>query len=125
VVRHAIRLKQYRIMRSAEKEFPWHTYWLAVVAADQFGAGLIGFKGVPNDQGEVEIGYGIDPDYRRKGYTTEAAGALIDWALGQPSCLAVTAWSDKENRASARVLEKVGMTMSKETADQFCWVRSK
>ena len=125
VVRHAIRLKQYRVIHSAEEEFRWHTYWLAVVTAKRFGAGLIGFKGVPDDQGEVEIGYGIDPDYRRKGYTTEAAGTLIDWALQQPSCLAVTAWSDKENRASARVLEKVGMTMSKETAEQFCWVRGK
>lgn len=125
VVRHAIRLKHYRIIRSAEEEFPWHTYWLAVVTAERFGAGLIGFKGTPDAHGEVEIGYGIDPAYRKKGYTTEAAGALIDWALQQPSCLAVTAWSDRENRASARVLEKVGMTMSKETPEQFCWVRAK
>lgn len=125
VVRHAIRMKQYRIIRSAAVKFPWHTYWLAVVAAERYGAGLIGFKGVPDDQGEVEIGYGIDPDYRRKGYTTEAAGTLIEWALQQPSCLAVTAWSDKDNHASARVLEKVGMTVSKETAAQFRWLKNK
>jgi GrpB-like predicted nucleotidyltransferase (UPF0157 family)/GNAT superfamily N-acetyltransferase len=125
VVRHAIRLKQQRIISSGEEAFPWHTYWLLVIAADRFGAGLIGFKGVPDDYGEVEIGYGIDPGYRRKGFTTEAARALIDWALEHPSCLAVTAWSDKENQASARVLEKVGMTMARETAEQFCWVRGK
>ena len=123
VVRHAIRLKQHRLINSGEEEFPWYTYWLLVVAADRFGAGLIGFKGVPDDYGEVEIGYGIDPNYRRKGYTTEAAGKLIDWALEQPPCLAVTAWSDKDNQASARVLEKVGMKKARETADQFCWVR--
>ena len=86
---------------------------------------MIGFKGVPDGQGEVEIGYGIDPDFRSKGYTTEAAGMLIDWALQQPSCLVVTAWSDKENRASARVLEKVGMMISRVTADQFCWAKGK
>ena len=125
IVRHAIRFKQHRLINSAEEEFPWHTYWLMVIGADRFGAGLIGFKGVPDAHGEVEIGYGIDPGYRRNGYTTEAAGALIDWALQQPACLAVTAWSDKDNQASARVLEKVGMSKAKETADQFCWVRGK
>ena len=125
VVRHAIRLKQQRLISSGEEEFPWYTYWLLVITADRFGAGLIGFKGVPDDHGEVEIGYGIDPDYRRKGYTTEAARMLIDWALEQPPCMVVTAWSDKDNQASARVLEKVGMTMARETAEQFCWVRGK
>lgn len=125
VVRHAIRLKQQRLISSGDEEFPWHTYWLLVITADRFGAGLIGFKGIPDDYGEVEIGYGIDPGYRRKGFTTEAARTLIDWALEQPACLAVTAWSDKDNQASARVLEKVGMTMAKETAEQFCWVRGK
>ncbi len=125
VVRHAIGLKQQRLISTAAEEFPWHTYWLMAIAADPFGAGLIGFKGIPDQHGKVEIGYGIDPDWRRKGFTTEAAGMLIDWALAQPSCQAVTAWSDKENRASARVLEKVGMRVTKETADQFSWERGK
>ncbi len=125
VVQHAIRLKKHRTIHAAEAEFPWHTYWLTIIRTARFGAGLIGFKGVPDGQGEVEIGYGIDPDFRSKGYTTEAAGMLIDWALRQPSCLAVTAWSDQENRASARVLEKVGMKISKVTEDQFCWVKGK
>jgi GrpB-like predicted nucleotidyltransferase (UPF0157 family)/RimJ/RimL family protein N-acetyltransferase len=124
VVRHAIRVKQQRLATSPAEEFPWLTYWLMVIKAEPFGAGLIGFKGVPDKNGEVEIGYGIDPSYRRQGYTTEAAGTLINWALQQATCLAVTAWSDKSNRASARVLEKVGMQIARETATQYCWVRS-
>jgi RimJ/RimL family protein N-acetyltransferase len=123
VVRHAIRLKQQRLISSRDEAFPWHTYWLMVIKADKFGVGLIGFKGIPDEHGEVEIGYGIDPNYRRKGYMTEAAGTLIDWALEQTTCLAVMAWSDKDNQASSRVLEKVGMKKARETADQFCWVR--
>jgi RimJ/RimL family protein N-acetyltransferase len=95
-----------------------------VIQAEPFGAGLIGFKGIPDKNGEVEIGYGIDPPCRRLGYTTEAAGALINWALQQATCLSVTAWSDKSNRASARVLEKVGMQIARETTSQYCWVRS-
>ncbi len=124
VVQHAIHVKQQRLVTSPAEEFPWHTYWLVVILAEPFGAGLIGFKGVPDKNGEVEIGYGIDPAWRRQGYTTEAARALINWALRQPPCLAVTAWSDKGNLASARVLEKVGMQIARETPGQYCWVYS-
>lgn len=122
VVKHALRVKKQRLINSPEHEFPWHTYWLVNIDSAPFGAGLIGFKGVPDNNGEVEIGYGIDPSWRNKGYTTEAAKLLIDWALKQESCQAVTAWSDKENVASARVLQKVGMKLGRETGDQYCWV---
>jgi len=122
VVRHAIRVKQQRLFSSPADEFPWHTYWLMVIPTDPFGAGLIGFKGIPDQNGMVEIGYGIDPVFRRRGYTTEATRSMVDWALQRPPCLAVTAWTDKDNSASVRVLEKVGMRIARETADQYCWV---
>lgn len=102
----------------------WDTYWLLVIDAEEFGAGLLGFKGEP-DMGSVEIGYGIDPAFRRRGYATEAVGRLVDWALQQPGCRMVTAWTDKNNAASARVVQKVGMLMARETADQFYWVRDR
>jgi RimJ/RimL family protein N-acetyltransferase len=40
---------------------------------------------------------------------TEAARAVVDWALGQPGIYRVWAVCDVENAASTRVLEKVGM----------------
>ncbi len=122
VVQHALRVKKQRLINSPEQEFPWHTYWLIVIDSAPFGAGLIGFKGTPDNNGEVEIGYGIDPSWRNQGFTTEAAKLLVDWALEQENCQAVTAWSDKENVASARVLQKVGMHLGRETEDQYCWV---
>jgi len=122
VVQHALRVKKQRLISAPALEFAWHTYWLIVIQSKTFGAGLIGFKGVPDNNGEVEIGYGIDTAWRNQGYTTEATRRLIDWALQQESCLAVTAWSDKENVASARVLQKVGMELGRETEEQYCWV---
>jgi RimJ/RimL family protein N-acetyltransferase len=44
----------------------------------------------------------------RDSYTTEAAGALLNWAFSDPSCQAVTA-GVTNNNASIRVLEKIGM----------------
>jgi len=57
--------------------------WAVVVDNDM--AGHAGFHGPPgrnaqNDAEAVEIGYTIYPQYRRRGYATEAARALIAWA---------------------------------------------
>lgn len=121
-LRRAIDMKTSRMELAEEQEHPWYTYWLIVIADDAYGAGLAGFKGPPNDQGEVEIGYGIDPAYRSKGYMTEAVRALIGWAFQHPRCRSVVApGTRRENIASNRVLEKVGMRVSGETDEALDW----
>jgi ribosomal-protein-alanine N-acetyltransferase len=58
-LRRAIGIKIERMAAAEEDDHPWLTYWLIVVSEDGFGAGMAGFKGVPNEAGEVEIGYGL------------------------------------------------------------------
>jgi RimJ/RimL family protein N-acetyltransferase len=100
----------------------WLTYWLIVIIGEAFGAGLIGFKGRPDDRGQVEIGYGIDAAYRNQGYTTEAVEALIAWAFQAPECRAVIApGTYRSNIASNRVLAKVGMRVCAETPETVSW----
>ena len=57
-VQRAIRMKRKKMARMDESQHPWQTYWLVIVSEDNFGAGLAGFKGVPNENGSTEIGYG-------------------------------------------------------------------
>lgn len=57
----------------------------------------------------VELGYVLARSFWGRGYMTEAARALVEWALNQPAIWRVWAVCDVENAASARVLEKVGM----------------
>jgi RimJ/RimL family protein N-acetyltransferase len=61
------------------------------------------------DGHRVELGYALGRGYWNRGYMTEAVGALVTWALAQPWVYRVWAVVDVDNRASARVLEKVGM----------------
>lgn len=68
----------------------------------------MGFKGVPDSDGSIEIGYGINPAYHGHGYATEMVHAMVSWALGQPAVSRVTAETREDNQASIRVLEKVG-----------------
>ena len=44
-----------------------------------------------------------------QGYATEAARALVDWALSQRRVFRVWTVCDVDNAASVRVLEKLGM----------------
>lgn len=57
----------------------------------------------------VELGYVLGRAYWNRGYMTEAARAVIEWALSQPEIHRVWAVCDVDNAASAKVLEKVGM----------------
>jgi len=83
--------------------------WLLKHRDDRVIFGSAGFKGKPDLNGRVEIGYGISASYRRKGYTTEAAQALVDWAFQQPAVRRVIAECLPDNIGSIRVLEKLGM----------------
>lgn len=121
-IQRAIGVKIAKMRRTVPRVHPWYTYWLVLVTCRHYGAGLIGFKGYPNRQGQVEIGYGIDPDFRSHGYTTEAVQALMAWAFTQPEGVsAVIAETTKSNIASQRVLEKVGMTVYQEKEDMLFW----
>jgi [ribosomal protein S5]-alanine N-acetyltransferase len=109
-------------MRAAEVErHLWYTYWLIVIPADKAGAGFIGFKGYPDDDGRTEIGYGIHPAYQNKGYMTEAIRTLVDWAFSHPFCRGITA-TTVINPASNRVLEKLGAQLLERRENETDWV---
>ena len=70
---------------------------------------LIGFvNDVQRDDVSVEMGYVIHPDYKNKGYATEAFSAIIQvlFAMGYDT---VKTGAFAENAASIRVMEKCGM----------------
>jgi [ribosomal protein S5]-alanine N-acetyltransferase len=71
--------------------------------------GGIGLFEIRPEGFKAEVGYGIGKAYWGKGYTTEAARKVVDWALAQPLIYRVWAVCDVDNIASSRVMEKAGM----------------
>ena len=69
----------------------------------------------------VEIGYGITPSYRRQGYASEAARAMIAWAFSCPDVKRVTAECLEDNTGSIRVLENAGMQRTGQEGDMLRW----
>ena len=57
----------------------------------------------------ADIGYVMSRNYWNRGYTTETANAIVNWASNLEFVYRVWAVCDVENKASARVLEKAGM----------------
>ncbi len=121
-LRVAISLKLEKMPGIDHVDHPWITYWLMVLKENQSGIGMLGFKGIPDQDGQVEIGYGIDPAYQTQGYTTEAVNRLIQWAFKDPRCQRIIAQGTrKDNPASNRILEKVGMKIYQETTGTYSW----
>ncbi|WP_081904271.1 GNAT family N-acetyltransferase [Brevibacillus thermoruber] len=90
----------------------WHALWVLQLN-DGSGriVGSLSFKGL-NDNGMVEIGYGINPEYEGKGLMTEAVSAAVRWASKQPGVLSIEAETEPDNIASQRVLEIAGFIPS-------------
>ncbi|TMQ96181.1 GNAT family N-acetyltransferase [Actinomadura soli] len=71
--------------------------------------GAIGLFWPPRD-GVVEFGYGVVASRRGRGYATEAARAIVAFALAAPGVESVVATVELANPASVRVLENAGLS---------------
>lgn len=58
----------------------------------------------------MEFGYVLARSCWGLGLMPEALGAAVDWALAQEDVFRIGSVCDVENRASARVMEKAGLT---------------
>lgn len=79
--------------------------------------GQLGCKGLPDENGSVEIGYGLNLAVQGRGYATEIVGALAVWLLRQPGVTQVKAECLETNLASVRVLQKIGFEPTGEKPD--------
>lgn len=71
--------------------------------------GSVVFHGRPAEDGVAEVAYGVEEASQGMGYATEAVGASVEWAFGQPGVRAVQAATFAWHLPSLRVIEKVGM----------------
>ncbi|MDR2686137.1 MAG: GNAT family N-acetyltransferase [Oscillospiraceae bacterium] len=84
--------------------------------AVEFDGAHIGSAGIflSEDRHSGSLGWIIRKEYQGRGYATEAARAVMEFARG----LGVTAFSarcDARNAASRRVMEKLGMALESQT----------
>jgi RimJ/RimL family protein N-acetyltransferase len=100
----------YEFIRTHLSEMEWGFY-LFIHRQDRVLVGEGGFKGKPDEEGMVEIGYAFVPEYRGRGLATEAARAFTHHAFSKPEVKTVQAHTLPDGKESIRVLEKLGMKL--------------
>ncbi len=111
---HGLIERAFRADLDAIRANPARRLWgdrvMILRASTRRVVGSVVFHGAPDDDGVVEVGYGVEQELQRQGYATEATGAAVDWALDQPGVRAVRAVTPSWHVASRRVLEKLGFS---------------
>src|SRR5262249_35859668 len=80
--------------------------WAIIVTETGDFAGTIELRIKPP---KADFGYILCRSHWRRGYASEAASAVVSWAIAQPAIYRVWATCHPDNIASARVLEKSGL----------------
>lgn len=99
-------------MRSAQVAHdPGSAAWVTGVIWDeeqQLAVGRAGYHGPPDQAGMVEIGYAVDPAYRRRGYARAALEALLQRAALEPLVTTVRVTISPDNTASYALASQYG-----------------
>jgi ribosomal-protein-alanine N-acetyltransferase len=98
-----------RWSEQARKSDEWPEMLVVLRKADGRIIGHLPFERFSPKYRTREIGWVFDPAYQGQGYAAEAARAVLDLAFGTLGLHRIVATCDPRNRASQRVMEKLGM----------------
>ncbi len=103
------------LQKGGDAAIGWHN-WYAIQRATPHKPAILvaagGYCGLPNEKGEVEIGFSVMPAWQKLGYATELAQALVVHAFDDERVQKVIVHTTPANIASRKVIDKCG----------FCYV---
>jgi RimJ/RimL family protein N-acetyltransferase len=97
--------------------------WAMITKAGNEFIGWCGLK-YRADRDEIDLGYRLKKEAWGKGYATEAARHTLDHGFTIPGVELITGRAHKENIASLKVLEKIGMNFIREEVVDDCPVKT-
>lgn len=103
-----------KAIRGDSAELLWRIR-LIVLRSNRTVIGSINLKGLPDESGTVEIGWGVSAEYRRQGIAMESSEAVIKWICSQPKVRRIIATIPGNNRASIHLAERLGMKVTEES----------
>jgi ribosomal-protein-alanine N-acetyltransferase len=95
--------------------------WMIIRKDTSAIIGDAGFKGFNYEDENIDIGYGIIAEERKKGYTTEAVTALIQWAFSNEVVKEITARCTIDNTGSISLLKKMNFAAVKNDGEMIYW----
>ncbi|HEY3218681.1 MAG TPA: GNAT family N-acetyltransferase [Candidatus Limnocylindria bacterium] len=118
--REFLRLRRGQLAADPARR-PWSVRAI-VLRAERRMVGYVNFHGAPgvndtNTSGALELGWTVFPRDRRKGYATETAALLMEWAARTHGIDHFISSTTPANAASLRVHEKLGFARTGEVVE--------
>jgi ribosomal-protein-alanine N-acetyltransferase len=88
----------------------WFGWYAITKSKPQTLIGAGGFIGLPDENGEIMMGFSVSKDWYNQGYATEMSRPLIDRALADERIKIIAAYTTISNISSRKVLKKLGFT---------------
>lgn len=95
---------------------PWISRFIVVTGIAK-AVGVAGFHGAPDPNGMVEVGYRVEPTYRRRGYARRSLETLLAVASTHPHVRTVRASISPDNIASRALVDQHGFEVVGEQWD--------
>lgn len=115
----SVRTWQFRAVQAIQtpEDLPWITGVLWD-DSEEVAVGLSGFHAAPDDDGMVEVGYGVDPAYRRRGYARAALEIAIERSRSEPDVRTLRATISPDNEASLALIRQYPFVHNGEQWDE-------
>lgn len=110
-----------RMLEEAEAEWqcPSPLYFECGMVLSGTVIGAVSLYLEEDDRSCGEIGWVLNRRFQGHGYAAEAAAALCDFALHNLGMRTIVAHCDARNKASARVMERLGMVLANDTGTRY------
>jgi [ribosomal protein S5]-alanine N-acetyltransferase len=95
--------------------------WMIIKKETSELIGDLGFKGFNAEECNIDIGYGIIEEERRKGFAKEALTEIINWALSKETVKEITANCLVENAASINLLAGFNFIVLRTENEMIYW----
>lgn len=109
------------LVRANPEYFHWYTHWLVILRENRKVVGGLGISGLPNEKGEVSIGYFTEKNAEGLGYASETVRHMVNWIFKNPWVEKILADTLTDGYASQKVLIRSGFNLTGPCEDGLRW----
>ena len=77
-----------------------------------------GFHSLPNEDGMIEIGFGVDGKFQNLGYGQEILHGMWGWVVGDPKVKTLRYTVSPNNLVSVHIIKKLGFNLIGQQIDE-------
>ncbi|MGI9171488.1 MAG: GNAT family N-acetyltransferase [Candidatus Nanopelagicus sp.] len=84
---------------------------VAVLKESQIIIASAGFHSLPDENGVIEIGFGVDPTYQNLGFGQEILHGMWGWVVNDPNVKTLRYSVSPKNLPSVHIVKKIGFNL--------------